>query len=349
MTKIKEAKTIMTPNQKVRQLSRKFGIQAKRMAIVHRGVYRIVTANGTEYCLKRMAYPPIRLRWIDKTLLRMQREGSIRLGWRNPREKAGKPLFAKWKPKSPPFVLTPWLRGAWPSPRSLRQMRACGTLLAKFHRAGKKIRIPLSGRRNMKGKWPSYLRKEQNTLRRVIRKARRNGFHSPLDRMLQTHGSEILQMARASFRVLRNSNYQSICRKTKAVLCHGDGGPTNIIRTNKGMYLIDFETLRLDLPVYDLYRIIFNSSNDHNWNFAIAQSILDGYQKIYKLNRSDYRLLKALLRFPRGMCKLVEYYDKKTPKDKRQIERDFPKVLAHERRMGAFLKKLDKYAAKRNT
>ncbi|PTX61856.1 CotS family spore coat protein [Melghirimyces profundicolus] len=334
----------MIPNQEVRQLSSKFGIQVKRMEIVQNGVYRIVTSKGHEYCLKRMAYPPVQLRWIDKTLQQMQRKSSIRIGWRNPRERSGKRLFVKWQRESPPFVLIPWLRGAWPSPNSNMQMRACGTLLAKFHQAGKKIKITKSGRQNMMGKWPSYLREEQNTLRKVIHKAKRNGFHSPLDHLLQKHGSEILQMARASIRTLRNSNYKSICRKTKATLCHGDCGPTNIIRTRKGMYLIDFETMRLDLRIYDLYRLIFNSCKDHNWNFDIAQSILDGYQKVYKLNRSDYRLLKILLRFPRGMCKLVEHYDEKSPKDKLQIERDFPKVLAHERRRSAFLKKLDIYA-----
>lgn len=334
----------MTPNQEVHHLSRKFGIDVKRMKIVQNGVYRIVTAEGKEYCLKRMAYPPNRLRWIDNTLQQMRKKGSIRIGWRNPNERSGKRLFVKWQRESPPFVLIPWLRGSWPSPQSATQMRTCGTLLAQFHRAGKNIKIPKSGRQNMMGKWPSYLREEYNTLLRVIRKAKRNGFHSPLDRMLQTHGGEILQMARASMRSLRNSDYKSICRKTAATLCHGDCGPTNIIRTRKGMYLIDFETLRLDLRTYDLYRLIFNSCKDHNWNFAIAQSILDGYQKVYKLNRSDYQLLKILLRFPRGMCKLVEHYDEKSPKDKLQIERDFPKVLGHERRRSAFLKKLDIYA-----
>ncbi|HEX7057188.1 MAG TPA: phosphotransferase [Bacilli bacterium] len=314
------------------------------MKIVQKGVYRIVTPEGNEYCLKRMPYPPVQLRWIDKTLQQMRLTGAIRIGWRNPHEKSGKRLFVKWRRESPPFVLIPWLKGVWPSPHSNRQMKDCGTLLAKFHQAGKKIKIATPGRQNMMGKWPSYLREEQNKLRNAVYKANRNGFHSPLDRLLQKHGSEILQMAGASIRALRNSNYKSLCRNTQATLCHGDCGPTNLIRTGKGMYLIDFETLRLDLRAYDLYRLIFNSCKDHNWNFAIAKAILDGYQKVCKLNRSDFQLLKILLRFPRGMCKLIQHYDKKSPKEKLQVERDFPKVLAHERRRSAFLKKLDSYA-----
>lgn len=334
----------MTPNQKVRQLSKRFGIRVNKMEIVQKGVYRIATSDGREFCLKRMSYPPVQLRWIDSTLQRMRRKGFDRLGWRNPSVSSGKRLFVRRFRGSPPFVLIPWLRGPWPSPASSKQMKACGALLARFHQTGNNIQIPVSGRRNRKGSWPAVLKKERNKLRSMIRKAGRGGFNSPLDWMLQDHGKELVQMADASLRALRRSGYKRVCRKTRAVLCHGDGGPTNFIRTGRGMYLIDFETLRMDLRAYDLYRIIFNSCKENHWKFSTAQSLLDGYQTIYRLNRSDIAMLKALLRFPRGICKLIGQYDFKISKGKRQIERDFPIVLAHERKRSAFLKQLDMYA-----
>lgn len=335
----------MIPSQEIRLVASKFGVQIKRMEKIQNGVYHIVTAKGQEYCLKRMPYPLVRLRWIDKTLQNMRRISSIRIGWRNPRHRLGKRLYVKSHRESPPFVLIPWLRGSWPSPRSNKQMRACGTLLAQFHQAGHKIQITKSGRHNMMGKWPSDLLKEQNTLRKNIRRAKGNGFRSPLDRLLQQHGNEILQMASVSIRQLRNSSYLSICRKRKATLCHGDFGPTNIIRTKKGMYLIDFETLRLDIRAYDLYRLIYNCCHIHDWKFATAKSILDGYQKIHKLKKSDFQMLKILLRFPRGMCKLIQQYAQSTNHNL-QIEREFAKVLTDERRRSEFLKKLDIYAGR---
>ncbi|WP_090670979.1 phosphotransferase [Paenibacillus tianmuensis] len=337
----------MRPNREVKGLSRKFGIRVRRMKIIQNGVYQVVTTKGKVYCLKRMSYPPTRLRWIDKTLGRLRRHGFPRIVWRNPREYSGKHLFVKWFHHSPPFVLHPWLKGSWPSPKSRSQMKACGTLLARFHRTGKRITIPKAGINNMSGKWYTYLQNEQKVLQKAFRKAKRNGFRSPLDRLLQAHGKEILQMGKASLRSLRNSDYRSICRKTKATLCHGDCGPTNIIRSANGMYLIDFETLRLDLRAYDLYRIIFNSCIDHGWNFSIVKSILDGYQKVFKLTTSDYQMLKIWLRFPRGICKLIVHYDQKSPKEKLQIERDFPRFLADERKRKAMFKQLDAYAKKR--
>jgi CotS family spore coat protein len=225
-------------------------------------------------------------------------------------------------------------------------MRACGTLLARFHQAGNRIAIPKAGRHNGLGSWPAYLRSERNKMLRSIRKAKRNGFGSPLDGFLQKHGNEILRYANISLRALQSSNYRSLCRKAKRTLCHGDCGPSNIIRTRKGMYLLDFETMRIDLRAYDLYRIIYNSCKDHRWNFAIARSILDGYQKVFKLGRSDYRMLKMLLLFPREACKLIQEYSRITPRGRLDILKFFPRTIANERRRLAFIKKLDAYARK---
>ncbi|WP_076120406.1 phosphotransferase [Paenibacillus odorifer] len=145
-------------------------------------------------------------------------------------------------------------------------------------------------------------------------------------------------------RELRVGSYRSICRKTRPTLCHGDFGLTNVIRTRKGHSLIDFETLRLDLRAYDLNRAIYNFCQCHNWNFSVAQSFLDGYRTIFKLKREDYEMLRVLLRFPRGICRLIDNYDKRTPKVKRKVELDFPRILSHERQRTAFLRKLDAYA-----
>ncbi|OMD38182.1 hypothetical protein BSK52_20095 [Paenibacillus odorifer] len=55
-------------------------------------------------------------------------------------------------------------------------------------------------------------------------------------------------------------------------------------------------------------------------------------------------MLRVLLRFPRGICRLIDNYDKRTPKVKRKVELDFPRILSHERQRTAFLRKLDAYA-----
>lgn len=337
----------MKPNQEVRALSSKFGLRVKQMKVIQNGVYKITTSNGKIYCLKRMAYPPARLRWIDTTLRRIRKHGFPQLVWRDPSHYAGKRLFVKWFYHSPPFVIHPWVKGSWPSPNSRSHMKACGAYLARFHQSGKRIAIPRAGRNNGMGTWHSYLINEMKVLRKVILKAKRNGFHNRLDRMLQAHGQQILRMGEASLKSLRNSNYRAICRKAKATLCHGDCGPTNIIRAKNGLRFIDFETLRLDLRSYDLYRMIYNSCYNHGWKFTTAKSILEGYEQVSRLTIADYRLLFVWLRFPRGVCKLFVHYEQKPLKEKWEIVRDFPRFFAAEHKRQAMLKRLESYVKNR--
>lgn len=338
----------MKPSSDIKRMSAKFGLRIKRMHIVQNGVYRVTSANGKTYCLKRMPYPPARLHWIDNTLLRIKRKGFHRIVWRNPKQRTGRRLYVRSeRDDHPAFVLHPWVTGRWPKATSNAQMKRCGTFLAQFHTVGRKIQIPKKGRHIGLGTWPAYLRKERNKLRKLIQRAKRNGFRRPLDQLLQKNGSEVLRMANDSIRFIKRGNYRAVCRTAKPTLCHGDFGPTNIMRTKKGMVLLDFETLRVDLRSYDLYRLIFNTCQQTGWNFKTARSILDGYQQVSPLGRSDYAMLKAMLRFPRGICKLIENYPRCSLEDKRKVERNFSKILKHERRRKLFLKHLKAYSRKK--
>src|SRR5690606_8894417 len=125
-------------------------------------------------------------------------------------------------------------------------------------------------------------------------------------------------------------------------LCHGDGGPTNFIMNAKGTYLIDFETLRLDLRSYDLYRVIHNSCKDHRWDFEIARAILDGYQSVSKLNETDFRLLKVWTYFPREVFKLLSRYDRS--RNRTDIEKELSIVIQQYKLKDELLRQLDRYS-----
>src|SRR5690606_30518296 len=124
-------------NQEVRRLTKKFGIQVRHAQIIQDGVYRITTLQGKSYSLKRMSYPPTRIRWIDTTLNRMRKQDHrIKIGWPNSKSRSEKKLLFTLPCKGcPPFMLIPWIKGKWPSPHSIQQMKACGTLMARFHQA----------------------------------------------------------------------------------------------------------------------------------------------------------------------------------------------------------------------
>lgn len=121
---------------------------------------------------------------------------------------------------------------------------------------------------------------------------------SPVQRLLRKNGTEILRNAKQAKKLLRSSRYYTNRNRRFGILCHGDGGPSNFVRNANGTYLLDFETLQVNLRAYDLYRLVFNCCKDHRWRFSIARAILDGYRQFSKLRKADYKQMKAWLRFP---------------------------------------------------
>jgi len=324
----------------IKPIAKRFGIKISRKKKIRGGIYRIVTSKGKTFSLKRMPQRVGRLKWIDRILLRIRRNGSL-VAWRNPKTPEGRKPYVTSR-KGGHYVLSPWISGRKPSPRSLSDMRRCGVALARFHKAG---RAGIKGKIAYSeiGSWYSTLRYREGYIRNKIVKARRNGFRLAISRYIKQHGSEILGYSNRAKALLQSSGYRKYRRNPRknGVLCHGDGGPSNFILNNKGTYLIDFETVHVDLRAYDLYRVIYNSCKDYKWNFAIASAILDGYRRVSKLHKSDFKLLRAWLRFPLSTYLVLSPF-KRIPFTKRRLRW----AIDSERRIGPFLKKLDKYAAR---
>ncbi|KIL40950.1 hypothetical protein SD70_09940 [Gordoniibacillus kamchatkensis] len=335
-------------SRQLTRLARQFGVRAKRIIQVKSGVYHLVTPAGSHYCLKKMRYAPSRLRWMDRVLRRLRKRGFPAIAWRNPRGAAGHPLFALPTPRSSPFILTPWIVGKQPSPASKADLKACAQALATFHIAGRKAASPAAGAYCVLGKWPSKLRSHEAFLQRQIRRARQNRLAMPLNKVLQKYGPELLDRAERAMGLLKGSDYKSLCRKAAAngTLCHGDSGPKNFVITSQGVYLIDFETLRIDLPVYDLYRMIRLSCKNKGWQFDTARAILDGYESVSKLRRADYDMLKAWLLFPHKAVKLLRHCSRLGEAGQRRIAQTLRSVIADERKLAPLLDKLDSYAKK---
>ncbi|MFC4307443.1 phosphotransferase [Cohnella boryungensis] len=324
----------------INPIAERFGIKISRKKKIRGGIYRIVTSKGKTFSLKRMPKRVGRLKWIDRILLRIQRNGSL-VAWRNPNTPEGRKPYATSR-KGEHYVLTPWISGRKPSPRSLSDMRRCGVALARFHKAGHagiKGKIAYS----RIGSWYSALRHREGYIKHKIVKARRNAFSLSNSRFIKQHGSEILRYSNRAKALLQGSGYYQYRRNPRkfGILCHGDGGPSNFIINSKGTYLIDFETVHVDLRAYDLYRVIYNSCKDYKWNFSIASAILDGYRQVSKLHKNDFKLLRALLRFPYTTYLVLSPF-KRLPFTKRRLQW----ALESERKIGPFLKKLDEYAAK---
>ncbi|MGZ6505395.1 MAG: phosphotransferase, partial [Tumebacillaceae bacterium] len=283
---------------------------------IKRGVYKLTSRKGELLCLKRMRYTEERVRWMDKTLGALRRAGFSQLAWRDSNERHGKRLFVKASRKDHPYILTPWLAGRLPSARSTTDMREVAMTLARFHETSHSIDIPHDGMDNWLGRWPERLQERTDLLERHItsakQRAKRRERLSKMDELLSTHGDQLLQRAQNALRVLKKSDYRDLCKRAarQMTVVHGDSGPKNFVLTELGPYLIDFETLRVDLRVYDVYRLLRLASKDNDWDFTVAQAMLEGYRSVSPLERTEYDLLRVWLYFPQKAFRTLRKFER---------------------------------------
>ncbi|MGB8956802.1 MAG: phosphotransferase [Tumebacillaceae bacterium] len=327
------------------RIARRFGVEVQEIERIKSGVYRLVSTDNHVHCLKRMRYSRARIRWMDATMKQLRQQGFTAIAWRDPASSVGKRLLVK--PRGGfPYILTPWLSGREPHPQSPRDLAACAQLLARFHRAGRRIGTDKKGALQAVGTWPKLFRTRTELLAAYTKRAMHNECTPSLNTLLRRHGDQLLERCDEAEQRLLESDYAALCKcyGPHVTLCHGDSGPRNFVLTDQGAALIDFETLRHDLRVYDLYRMIRLACRNHGWPFAAARAVLDGYQTVSKLDLGEIELLSLWFLFPHKPARILAQYERADASRRGALVGKLEKTLDDEASLPTFLQDLYDYA-----
>lgn len=124
-----------------------------------------------------------------------------------------------------------------------------------------------------------------------------------------------------------------------SVVCHGDYQYHNIIQTENGNVLVNFEKCIRDYPVRDLYLFMRKILEKNNWSQTLGDMLLAEYNKIKPLGEQDYRQLYYRFAYPEKFWKIVNFYynSGKAWIPGRNMEK-IEKLYAQEREKQFFLK-----------
>lgn len=92
------------------------------------------------------------------------------------------------------------------------------------------------------------------------------------------------------------------------VVCHGDYQYHNIMQTQDGSVLLNFEKCVRDYPVRDLYLFLRKLLEKNNWSQTLGNLLIESYNKVKSLTDSDYRQLYYRLAYPEKFWKIVNFY-----------------------------------------
>ncbi len=309
-------------------LRKSFEIKCTMIQPVKAGVYRLTTEDGRVYGLKKMKFKRARLAWMDHALAAIKRRGFAAYAWGPWRY----PLSAQY-----PYVLTEWCEGSTADATNSEDLRLCARTLAEFHLAGatKDVRGP--GELVTLGTWQQRFQLGHTWLEQAWREkwsVMRGQF------ILAKEYPQLRERAETALAILRKQHDVGYKRVMDGVLCHGDSGPANFIVKQTEVKMIDFETLRIDAPSYDLFRMIRLAGKRNGWSVDSLQSILHGYAGVHALTSEDIQLLRAWLTYPYKVCKLLGEYAHVKGQQRTMIEEKIARAIKKERELPSLLQHL---------
>ena len=123
------------------------------------------------------------------------------------------------------------------------------------------------------------------------------------------------------------------------IVCHGDYKYHNIIQTEEGSVLINFEKCVRDYPIRDLYLFMRKLLEKNNWSQALGDMLLTSYNKVRPLDERDHRQLYFRFAYPEKFWKIVTfYYNNGTAWIPGRNMEKLEKLFAQEREKQLFLK-----------
>ena len=268
-----------------------------------RSAYKIITNNG-KFCLKRMKHGGNKIKngcILTEELLLNKFTNTAKYF----RTKDG---AYSVKSKKNVFYLTEWLEGAECDLTNIDEAINCTKLLAQFHTVSNKIdhnKIDIPN--NLKN-WPKIFASNLNDLEKFKRIINSKKIKNEFDVLFIENIDNFYNRGMAAINMLNKSQYykSSKMANEKKVICHNSFYYQNIIKKDGEYFIIDLDSIMIDLQISDLGKLIrrLMFKKAYGWNFNFAKALIEAYNSTNKLSKEDLEIMLALIIFPHKFWKL---------------------------------------------
>ena len=157
--------------------------------------------------------------------------------------------------------------------------------------------------------------KHNKELKKVKKYLQQRGQKQPFEISLQNAIDYFLEQALSvteewnTYCDVKNKNEMAAGAAGDPVtFCHGDYQYHNIIKSEGGWFLVNFEKCISDSPVRDLYLLMRKLLEKSNWSIPLGKELLGAYEKekpVTAINRID---LYYRLAYPEKFWKIANFY-----------------------------------------
>jgi CotS family spore coat protein len=305
-------------------------------------VYKVKTESGYKN-LKISPLLPQRLLFVHQAIGHLENKGFTKMYPLIPTQN-GKTYISDGQYA---YSLFDWIDGRQCNFKNLAELSGATRILAEFHQKSAGFMPPdHSNLRNRLGKCLKHFEEHYQNLLDFKKIA----ASMPGDPFAKTYLNQVdffLPMASLAIRKLQNSSYLDLVKSAKnnRFFCHGDPAARNFILTpSNRIFMIDFDSCRLDLPVMDLIKFTRRVLKKYRWDFKIAKLLIDTYDQVNQLSVNELEVMKAVFYFPQKFWRMsVRYFHKHDQHSPERSLSKFKKYVSNRNELSRFQMDFDNY------
>ncbi len=310
-----------------------------------RDVYKVYTQNGLKN-LKLSPLVPGRILFVHHAIAHLNQRGFSKMTPLIPTKTGETSVF------DPNFAYTlfDWIEGRQCDYRNKTELVDSMKVLADFHQKTSGFTPPpTSNMRDHLGKCLKHFEERYQDLLRFKELA----LTLPKDQFAASYLANVeayLTMAAEAIAKMKKSDYHTLVEQArlKKTFCHGDPATRNFILTPENeIFMIDFDSCRLDLPIMDAIKFTRRIMKKYRWQYPVAKLVIDSYQAVNPLSSSELAVMKAVFFFPQKFWRLaIRYFDQHAAYGPARLLRKFQKYVRNKDHMVQFQQQFSNYQSR---
>lgn len=268
-----------------------------------RSAYKVSTESGY-ICLKKMKHGEHKASNGNMLVEYLMSNGFINVP-KYYKTKNGE-LYVKSKKMI--YYAIEWIDGVESDLNNIDEAIDCVKVLAQFHIASKKLDTSKFKIRNNLKNWSKIFNDDLEDLEKFKKIILRKKNKDDLDLAYLKHIDSFSSRGRAALNFLNESQYEKLSLKAHEdkTICHDSFYYQNIIKKNDIYYMVDLDSIIIDLQINDLGKLIrrLMFRRAYRWDFNKAKLIIEAYASIAPLSKDELEAMLSLIIFPHKFWKL---------------------------------------------
>lgn len=331
----------MSGSIKVDQLMAMWGLQAFSWEKVQ-DVYKVETEEGLMN-LKLSPLLPKRLLFVHQAVNHLAARGFDKMNPLIPTQNGQNYICDDQYA----YTLYRWVPGRQCNFKNHHELTQSTQILAQFHQKSSGFNPPHQS--NMRNHLGKCLRQFEERYRELMeyKEIAMNQPNDPFANIFLENVDFFLPMAVRAIDKLANSAYHQLVEKAlrEKTFCHGDPAARNFILTPQNeIFIIDFDSCRIDLPIMDVIKFTRRVLKKHRWRTETAVLLINSYHETSSLTPAELAVMKSVFYFPQKFWRMStrHFHEHGRHSPERALEK-FQKYLHNKKALAQFQKEFDNY------